>query len=54
MPAPRCALASFAPAFHLIYHVIYHATLDTPEPVPAVGFTYSACAFLQVLDEQTK
>ena len=45
------ALTPFAPAFHIIDHVIYHTTLDTPELVPAVGLTYSARAFLKVLDE---
>ena len=45
------ALTPFAPAFHIIDHVIYHTTLDTPDLVPAVGLTYSARAFLNVLDE---
>jgi len=45
------ALTPFAPAFHIIDHVIYHTTLDTPELVPAVGLTYSARAFLKVLDD---
>lgn len=45
------ALTSYAPAFHIIDHVIYHTTLDTPELVPAVGLTYSARAFLKILDE---
>jgi hypothetical protein len=45
------ALTSYAPAFHIIDHVIYHTTLDTPEMVPAVGLTYSARAFLKVLDD---
>jgi hypothetical protein len=45
------ALTAYAPAFHIIDHVIYHTTLDTPELVPAVGLTYSARAFLKLLDE---
>ncbi len=45
------ALTPLAPAFHIIDHVIYHTTLDTPELVPAVGLTYSARAFLKVLDD---
>ncbi len=45
------ALTGFAPAFHLIDHVIYHTTLDVPELVPAAGLTYSARAFMKVLDE---
>jgi hypothetical protein len=48
------ALTSFAPAFHIIDHVIYHTTLDTPELVPAVGLTYSARAFLKILDDANK
>jgi hypothetical protein len=48
------ALTSFAPAFHIIDHVIYHTTLDTPELVPAVGLTYSARAFLKILDESNR
>jgi hypothetical protein len=45
------ALTGFAPSFHIIDHVIYHTTLDVPELVPAVGLTYSARAFLSVLDQ---
>jgi hypothetical protein len=45
------ALTPFAPAFHIIDHVIYHTSLDVPELVPAVGLTYSARAFLKILDE---
>jgi hypothetical protein len=40
-----------APSFHIIDHVIYHTMLDVPELVPAVGLTYSARAFLSVLDQ---
>jgi hypothetical protein len=45
------ALTGFAPSFHIIDHVIYHTMLDVPELVPAVGLTYSARAFLSVLDQ---
>jgi hypothetical protein len=48
------AFTPLAPAFHIIDHVIYHTTLDTPELVPAVGLTYSARAFLKILDESDK